>query len=177
MIRRRLTIAPVILGVFALAALGYLRRESRPIHTAAPGFPPQASPPVSHPAAERRCIRVIDGDTIELEGDERVRLIGVDAPESVDPRRPVEPFGLEAAAFTRRMVEGKTVRLEYDAETRDQYGRTLAYIYLRDGTLLNAEIIRQGYGYAYTRFPHSRLQEFVGLEREAREGGRGLWAK
>jgi micrococcal nuclease len=120
---------------------------------------------------------VIDGDTVELEGGERVRLIGVNTPESVDPRRPVERFGKEAFEFTRRLAEGKALRLEYDAETRDQYGRTLAYIYLPDGTLLNAEIIRQGYGFAYTRFPYRRTQEFVALEREAREHGRGLWAR
>ena len=119
---------------------------------------------------------MIDGDTIELEGGERVRLIGVNTPETVDPRRPVERFGKEASAFTRRLAEGKAVRLEYDSETRDPYGRTLAYIYLPDGTLLNAEIIRQGYGFAYTRFAYRREQEFVGLEREAREQERGLWA-
>jgi micrococcal nuclease len=120
---------------------------------------------------------VIDGDTIELAGNERVRLIGVDTPESVDPRRPVEYFGKEAAAFTRRMVEGKPVRLEYDEESRDRFGRTLAYVYLADGTFVNAEIIRQGYGFAYTRFPYRYQQEFVALERGARNERRGLWAR
>jgi len=119
----------------------------------------------------------VDGDTLELDGGERVRLIGVNTPESVDPRRPVEYFGHQAAAFTRRLAEGKAVRLEYDEDTRDQFDRTLAYVYLPDGTFLNAEIIRQGYGFAYTRFPHRYQQEFVQLEREAREQGRGLWAR
>lgn len=73
------------------------------------------------------------------------------------------------------MVEGKRVRLEYDWERRDKYGRTLAYVYLEDGTFLNAEIIRQGYGFAYTRFPFKYLEEFRNLETEAREAGRGLW--
>lgn len=123
------------------------------------------------------CIRVIDGDTVELDGGDRVRLIGVNTPESVDPRRPVERFGKEASAFTRRLAEGQSVRLEYGEETRDRYGRKLAYIYLPDGSLLNAEIIRQGYGFATTRFPHRHLEEFVELEREAREQGRGLWGK
>ncbi len=120
---------------------------------------------------------MIDGDTLELEGGERVRLIGVNSPESVDPRRPAERFGKEAAEFTRGLAEGNWVRLEYDEEARDQFGRTLAYIYLPDGTLLNAELIRQGYGAAYTRFAYRRQREFVLLEREAREQGRGLWAK
>ncbi len=130
------------------------------------------------PRAETHLVkRVIDGDTIELSTGERVRLIGVDTPETKDPRRPVQYFGEEAAAFTKRMVEGKRVRLEYDWERKDKYGRTLAYVYLEDGTFLNAEIIRQGYGFAYTRFPFKYLEEFRKLEREAREAGRGLWAK
>ncbi len=77
------------------------------------------------------------------------------------------------------MAEGKQVRLEYDAETatHDRYGRTLAYVYLPDESLLNLEIIRQGYGHAYTRFPFSRMEEFREAEREAREAQRGLWAE
>jgi len=121
--------------------------------------------------------RVIDGDTLELSTGERVRLIGVDTPETKDPRKPVQYFGEEAAEFTRRMVEGKWVRLDHDWERKDKYGRTLAYIYLEDGTFLNAEIIRQGYGFAYTRFPFKYLEEFRKLEREAREAGRGLWGR
>lgn len=121
--------------------------------------------------------RVIDGDTLELSAGERVRLIGVDTPETKDPRKPVQYFGREAAEFTRRMVEGKRVRLEYDWERRDKYGRTLAYVYLEDGTFLNAEIIRQGYGFAYTRSPFKYLEEFRKLEQEAREAGRGLWGR
>jgi micrococcal nuclease len=123
------------------------------------------------------CIRVIDGDTIQLDGGERVRLIGVDTPETVDPRRPVQYFGKEASAFTRRHAEGRTVRLEFGDETFDRYHRTLAYVYLPDGTFLNAEIIRQGYGFAYTRFPFRYQEEFVRLERQAREERRGLWAR
>ncbi len=126
------------------------------------------------------CTRVIDGDTIvvDINGkQERVRLIGVDTPETVHPEKPVEYFGKEASEFTKRMVEGKKVRLEYDWQDRDKYGRLLAYVYLTDGTFLNAEIIKQGYGFAYTRFPFKYLEEFRGYEREARENGRGLWKK
>ena len=119
--------------------------------------------------------RVVDGDTIIVRGVGRVRLIGVDTPETVDPRRPVEFFGREASAFTKRLLEGKRVRLEYDWERTDRYGRTLAYVYLPDGTFVNAEIIGQGYGHAYTRFPFKHLDRFRQLEREARRSGRGLW--
>lgn len=131
-------------------------------------------------------VRVVDGDTLQVapspapgsaEGD-RVRLIGVDTPETVHPNRPVERFGREAAAFTRRLCEGRRVRLEFDpAAGQDRYGRVLAYVYLEDGTFVNAEILRQGYGHAYTRFPFAYLEEFRALEREARENRRGLWAE
>jgi micrococcal nuclease len=126
------------------------------------------------------CTRVIDGDTIVIEIDgkqEKVRLIGVDTPETVHPQKPVEYFGKEASEFTRKMVESKRVRLEYDWQKRDKYRRLLAYVYLEDGTFLNAEIIKQGYGFAYTRFPFKYLEEFRQYEREARENNRGLWSK
>jgi len=133
---------------------------------------------VPAPSGEwRTVVRVVDGDTLLLDGNERVRLIGVDTPESVDPRRPVETFGKEAAAFTRQLAQGRRARLEYDREHTDRYGRTLAYVYLEDGTFLNAEIIRQGYGHAYTRFPFRYAEEFRAYEREARENHRGLWAE
>jgi micrococcal nuclease len=106
----------------------------------------------------------------------------VDTPESVHPNKQVDYFAQEAAAFTRRMVEGKCVRLEFDQanaatghKDNTAQKRTLAYVYLEDGTLLNAEIIRQGYGFALTRYPFARLEQFRQLEREARENRRGLW--
>jgi micrococcal nuclease len=119
--------------------------------------------------------RVIDGDTLLLTDGERVRLIGVDTPETKHPRKPVQYFGKEAYLFTKEMVEGKQVRLEFDWQRRDKYGRLLAYVYLLDGTLLNSEIIKQGYGFAYTRFPFKYLEEFRRFEKEARENKRGLW--
>ena len=124
------------------------------------------------------CERVVDGDTIIvlIDGNkERVRLIGVDTPETVHPNKPVEHFGKEASAFTKSMVEGKMVRLEHDGLQRDRYGRLLAYVYLADGTFLNAEIIQRGYGFAYTRFPFKFLEEFRAYEKYARENQLGLW--
>jgi len=165
--RRRRKVSAGVVAALGLLGIAYLRRETRPPER--PGGPLPT-------AATRLCVRVVDGDTLELDGGERVRLIGVDTPEAVDPRRPVQYFGKEASAFTRRMAQGRSVRLEYDQETRDSYGRTLAYVYLHDGTLLNSEIIRQGYGHAYTRFPFRYQAEFLALEREARAQGRGLWA-
>ena len=106
------------------------------------------------PKAQYRMVRrVVDGDTLVLENGERVRLIGVDTPETKHPKKPVEYFGKEASRFTRKMVEGKRVRLEFDQANaytghKDKYRRTLAYVFLEDGTFLNAEIIKQGYGHA-----------------------------
>jgi micrococcal nuclease len=119
--------------------------------------------------------RAVDGDTIVLADKERVRLIGVDTPELHHPRKPVQYFAVEAYRFTQSVAEGKKVRLEYDWQRRDRYGRLLAYVYLPDGTFLNAELIRQGFGHAYTKYPFKYLDEFRRLEREARETGRGLW--
>ena len=125
----------------------------------------------------RTCTRVIDGDTIVLNGNETVRLIGVDTPETKNPRKPVEVFGQEAYEFTKSLVEGKKVRLEYDQDKVDKYDRTLAYVYLDDGTFLNAQIILQGYGHAYTAFPFKYMENFRNYERMARERGLGLWGQ
>jgi endonuclease YncB( thermonuclease family) len=120
--------------------------------------------------------RVVDGDTLVLARVGTVRLIGIDSPESIDPRKLVQYFGKEAAAFLRQLSQGKLVRMEYDVERFDKYRRTLAYVYLADGTFVNAEMIRQGYAHAYTQFPFRYLQQFLAFEREAREADRGLWS-
>jgi len=125
-------------------------------------------------------VRVVDGDTLVVGiggRADKVRLIGVNAPESVDPRRPVQVYGKEASEFTRRLAEGKKVTLLREAGTadRDRYGRLLRYVVLPDGTLLNGEIVRQGYGHAYLRYPFARMEEFRALERQARKRGLGLW--
>lgn len=124
----------------------------------------------------RLVLRVVDGDTIVLDGNEKVRLIGVDTPETVHPTKPVEYFGKEASAFTKKLCEGKKVRLEYDWQRSDRYGRTLAYVYLVDGIFVNAEIVKQGYGFAYTKYPFKYLEEFRQYERDARVSNAGLWA-
>jgi micrococcal nuclease len=126
--------------------------------------------------------RVIDGDKLMLGTSERVRLIGVNPPETVHPKKAVEAFGKEASAFTKRMVEGKLVRLEFDPlssrrnDGKDRYSPTLAYVFLQDSTHLDAEIIRQGYSFAVSSTPPLQYQnEFRRLEQEAREQRRGLW--
>lgn len=121
---------------------------------------------------------MIDGDTFILVGGDRVRMIGVDTPETVDPRRPRGCFGQEASEFLHRMLAGRRVRLEHDGQrpVRDRYGRLLAYVFLEvDGVHMNAAVLWWGLGEAYTRYPFDRRAEFVGLEREARRERRGRW--
>ena len=122
--------------------------------------------------------RVIDGDTVVLSGGERVRYIGLDTPELHHPRKPVEWYAREAKEFNRQLVDGKPVRLELDVQKRDRYGRLLAYVYLEDGTFVNAELLRQGFGQLLTIPPNVKhVDLFVQMQREAREAGRGLWAE
>lgn len=121
--------------------------------------------------------RIVDGDTLVLAHIGTVRLIGVDTPESKHPRRAVEPFAREAADFLTRLALGRDVRLEYDQTIRDRYGRLLAYLHLADGRVVNAEIIRHGYGFAYTKYPFRYMEAYRALERQAREAGLGLWAE
>ncbi|MDR2796044.1 MAG: thermonuclease family protein [Spirochaetaceae bacterium] len=129
--------------------------------------------------------RHIDGDTVHITLEnppagfnrvEKIRMIGVDTPETVHPSKGVEYFGREASDFTKNALLGRDVYIALDWDTRDKYGRLLAYIYLLDGSCHNAELIKQGYAHAYTRFPFQFLEEFRTLEREARAAGAGLWA-
>ncbi len=125
-------------------------------------------------------VRGVDGDTIvvRLDGaDEDVRFIGVDTPESVKPDTPVQCYALAASHFTDRAVEGQTVRLVFDAEHRDVYGRLLAYVYVGD-RFLNAELVRRGYARTLTIPPNDRYAPlFARLAREAAAAGRGLWGR
>jgi len=126
--------------------------------------------------------RAVDGDTIQVKFPdntiEKVRLIGIDTPETVDPRKPVECFGKEASAKMKELVNGKTVTLKRKLnENRDGYGRLLRYVYVGD-LFVNAEMIKQGFAYAYTKYPFdvALMEEFRQYEKEARENKLGLWA-
>lgn len=122
-----------------------------------------------------KAVRVIDGDTIELANGETVRYIGIDAPETLHPSRPVEFMGLEAAAFNRTLVSSQDVRLEFDVQQRDHFGRLLAYVYVND-IFVNAELVRSGYARVATYPPNVRhVDLFVESERRARQEENGLW--
>ncbi|MGQ9622579.1 MAG: thermonuclease family protein [Candidatus Caldatribacteriaceae bacterium] len=122
-------------------------------------------------------VRVIDGDTIELSNGEKVRYIGINTPELHHPQKGVEYFAKEAYDANRRMVEGKKVRLEFDVEKRDRYGRLLAYVYV-DGIMVNEWLVANGYAQVATFPPNVKYAErFLSLEREARRLKLGLWEK
>jgi micrococcal nuclease len=124
-------------------------------------------------------LRVVDGDTIAVrfgERVEKVRYIGVNTPEVHHRRTGEQPGGRQAHAINRRLVEGKRVRLELDVQSRDRYGRLLAYVWVGD-TMVNAELLRLGYAQVMTVPPNVRHQaRFLNLQRAAREARRGLWA-
>jgi micrococcal nuclease len=127
--------------------------------------------------------RVIDGDTFETKSGRRIRLIGVDTPEKADPRKPVQWFAREASKKLKEWIDGETVCLRKDADkTLDtgKYGRSLRYVWKYEKTkpdafLVNAEIIKQGFGFVYTRYPFQYLEAFRRNERYARQNNLGLW--
>ncbi len=127
-------------------------------------------------------VHVVDGDTIDLNmggKSVRVRLLGINTPETVDPRRPVECFGKEASNKAKEILSGKWVSVESDPsqDAYDKYGRKLLYVYTADGTLFNEQMIAEGYAYEYTyRYPYKFQQEFKTAEHDARTHERGLWA-
>jgi micrococcal nuclease len=167
-LRRRLGAVLVLLVLAAGCA-----RRGAPALTPAPAT---ATLPAGVDVVVRK---VVAGDTLEVSGGERVRLIGVDTPESVAPDRPVGCFGKEASTFTASLVPpGTQIRLVGDAEQRDRYGRLLAYVYRQaDGLFVNAELLRRGYAQLLTIPPNiAHTDEFTAIARQAREGAQGLWA-
>lgn len=134
--------------------------------------------------------RVIDGDTIQLSDNRKVRLTGIDTPElhfskkllldskrSQKDVRTIQELGKKSRDFTRALCLNKEVRLEYDVQKKDKYGRVLAYVYLKDGQFVNARIMEEGFAQVMTVPPNVKYADhFVRLEREAREHNKGLWA-
>lgn len=133
--------------------------------------------------------RAVDGDTLVLENNERVRLIGIDTPEMHESNKltrdaaragqdveVIKQLGKQSYEFTKKLVEGKRVNLEFDVERRDKYKRILAYVYLKDGTFVNAKIVEEGYASLMTYPPNVKYADlFLKLYQEARQNQRGLW--
>ena len=172
---RNIVIICLILGLPLAMYLGYKRGAGLPQASSNGGY-----------AVVERCV---DGDTLKLVGGERVRLIGMDTPEMHESEKlyrdsrksgqdieTIKALGRRAAEVTKKLCEGKRVRLEFDVDKRDKYGRLLAYVYLEDGTFVNAEIVKQGYASLLTYPPNVRYVElFQKLYKEARDARRGLW--
>lgn len=137
-------------------------------------------------------IRVVDGDTFKMSNGEKVRLLGIDTPEKYESdkldresdrtgrdKQTLIKLGEASSEYVRELVEGKKIKLvkENNYENKDKYGRQLRYVYLEDGTLLNAKIIEDGYANVYNAANISKIDEFRKLERDARENKRGLWGE
>lgn len=126
-------------------------------------------------------VKVDDGDTIVVDmngSKETVRFIGVDTPETHDPRKPVQCYGQEASNYTKNLLQGKVVRLQADPldTNRDRYGRLLRYVYFPDNTLVETKLLTEGYALAYTAFPFQKIDEFTGYENAAKSANKGLWS-
>ncbi len=141
----------------------------------------------AHPQKHRNntmhCLvtRIVDGDTFwaeDINGKSiKIRLIGVDAPETRNTgKKERSPYGDESALFLSKLIGGKRIRLEFDVSRYDRYGRTLAYVFLDDGTFVNAELLKRGYATVMTVPPNVRhADSFVRLAARARANRRGLW--
>lgn len=134
------------------------------------------SAPGSDPLLEVRVAQVLDGDTVVLEDGRKVRLLGIDAPELEKEGQPAEFLGYKAKKVLADLALGQKVRLEFDELKYDRYGRTLAHLFLPDGTHLNRELVRQGLARVYVIPPNLRYRaEILAAQREAIEARRGLW--
>lgn len=121
--------------------------------------------------------RVVDGDTVEMEGGIKIRYIGVNTPETKDPRRGVECFGEEAFQFNKNLIEGKKVTLEKDISDKDKYGRLLRYVWL-EGVLVNEELVKQGFASVATYPPDVKYyQRLLNAQNYAKDNQLGLWIK
>ncbi len=124
---------------------------------------------------------VIDGDTIRVNINgkiEKIRLLGIDTPETVDPRKEVQCFGLEASKKLKELISGKNVGLEVDSTQpdRDKYQRLLRWVYLEDGADINLLMVQEGYAFSYKKYPTQKLDKLNLLEQQARAGNKGLWS-
>lgn len=165
-----------------LVALFVLLGLSAPVTLPAPTQAPENAPVVIASSTLYTVLKVVDGDTIHIDIDgkkETVRLIGINTPETVDPRRPVQCFGKEASNKAKELLEGQKVRIETESSQgeRDKYGRLLGYVFREDGLFFNSYMVEEGYAYEYTyRLPYKYQAQFKAAQKEAQAQGKGLWA-
>jgi endonuclease YncB( thermonuclease family) len=137
---------------------------------------------IENQPGQYKVVRYSDGDTITIDmngKNETIRFIGVDTPETHDPRKPVQCYGAAASAFTKNILtnSGSKVRLAGDSlsSNRDRYDRLLRYVYLPDGTLLNQKLISDGFGFYYPYFPFTKSKDFEAAQKSAQQTKKGLW--
>jgi micrococcal nuclease len=137
----------------------------------------QTSPEMNYSKKMFKVTRIIDGDTIEIENNIRVRYIGIDSPEAAIPNSPIECFGKDASDKNKSLVLDKTVQLEKDISETDKYHRLLRYVYLSDGTMVNEELVKQGYARSKAYPPDIKYQErFITAQKYAENNNLGLWS-
>jgi micrococcal nuclease len=194
-VARRGNLATGLIGLVAVVAVAFLFcRGPQQVTSPSDGDPsPQSSVPVPGAAGDPggepdtgqggsfvRVIRVVDGDTFHVfrgGRDVTIRLIGIDTPEVGWYGGDAECYGSNAGLFLRRLLDGERVRLEFDAERIDPYGRTLAYGYLEDGRMLNLLLVRRGYAQVTIYEPNDRHEPALSrAQAAARVDGRGLWS-
>lgn len=170
-----LSVIAFLTAVFLISQAFSLPASHLPLPPTIPSTPTPADTLGETTQAEFLVTKVVDGDTFEIESGERVRLIGIDTPETVDPRRPVGCFGYEASNVTKGLLEGKRVKMEGDLTDRDKYGRLLRYVWL-DNLFVNEYLVREGFAQSSSYPPDVKYQGlFDAAEIEARESKRGLW--
>lgn len=169
-------LAVVLMGC---AQLGTSGNVGDPLTRPAPTRRVTAEPTAEVERIRGHVVRIVDGDTIRVSVGGHVytvRYIGIDCPETKHPRLPVQWMGPEATWANQELVRGKTVYLEKDVSETDRYGRLLRYVFLEDGTFVNAELVRRGYAQVSTYPPDVKYQDlFLQMQEEAREARRGLW--
>lgn len=163
-------IALFLISCITLAGCSNIKRLGKEV-----GFPDEdKTKPVTF-----RVIRVVDGDTIVLNygsKQEKLRLIGINTPEIRHPTKGQERFGREASAYSKKLLGNRDVKVNFDVQKKDRYGRLLGYVYLEDGTFVNAHLVEQGYAQVMTISPNVKYADyFRQLQRKARSEKKGLW--
>ncbi|MEN3335056.1 MAG: micrococcal nuclease [Blastocatellia bacterium] len=180
-------VAVALVAGFAIgfmAARNIVRKETPPVMPTPPAAamtPARPSPPVATaPTDFHKATRLLRADTLDVEGIGPVRMIGIETPDGKSPKEIYSKFGQNALSFVEKAALNQDVRLEFDSantvrNNKDESGQTLAYVYTRDGTLLNSELLREGLAFVRTLDEFKMSSDFRAMERDAMQGLRGVW--
>ena len=183
-IDRRHVAAYVGLALLAGFAAGFIvsryisRKDPAPVPQVADSRPPARQAAEEKPSTQfQRVTRIVRADVIEVEGTGAVRLLGIETPDGKSPKEIYGVHGQRAVSFIEKLLMGQDVKLEFDSSeiNKDELGQTLAYVYTRDGTLVNGEMVKQGFAFVRATEQFSRASDFRSYEREAMQAMRGVW--